>query len=180
MRLATRILLGYWYLVILIIIIAAGAALGVHGLGSNIGRVLVENVESVRASTDMIESLERQDSAVLSEMLGKGGARTTLEASEQAFRQALLRARTNITIPEEAPLIEEIDRRFAEFTVTRDELLGTSPAQPLRAYDDVIFPKFEAVKLGVLDLLEINHGAMVDADRRAQTSASRQAAKSRR
>ena len=175
MRLATRILLGYWYLVILIIIIAAGAALGVHHLGNNIGRVLAENVESVRASTEMIESLERQDSSVLSVMLGKAGAREELEASELAFRHALQRARANITIPEEAPVIEEIDQSFAVFVLARDELLGTSPSEPLRAYDDVIFPKFEAVKNGVLNLLEINHRAMVDADRRAQTSASRQA-----
>lgn len=175
MRLATRILFGYWYLVILIIIIAAGAALGVHGLGNNIGRVLAENVESVRASTEMVESLERQDSSVLASLLGKSGAEDSLETSELAFRNALQRARANITIPEEKPVIEEIDRSFAAFTLARDELLGTSPSAPLRAYDDAIFPKFEAVKNGVLNLLEINHSAMVDADRQAQASASRQA-----
>jgi len=175
MRLATRILFGYWYLVILILIIAAGAALGFHGLGNNIGRVLAENVESVRASTEMLESLERQDSSVLAAMLGKAGAREALEASELAFRRALERARANITIQEETSVIEEIDRSFAAFTLARDELLGTSPNEPLRAYDDVIFPKFESVKNGVLNLLEINHKAMVDADRQAQASASRQA-----
>jgi len=175
MRLATRILFGYWYLVILIIIIAAGAALGVHGLGNNIGRVLAENVESVRASTEMVESLERQDSSVLAAMLGKAGAREALETSELAFRRALQRARANITIPKETSVIEEIDQSFAAFTLARDELLGTSPSEPLRAYDNVIFPKFETVKNGVLNLLEINHSAMVDADRQAQASASRQA-----
>jgi HAMP domain-containing protein len=175
MRLATRILFGYWYLVILIIIIAAGAALGVHGLGNNIGRVLAENVESVRASTQMIESLERQDSSVLAAMLGKAGARASLETSELAFRQALRRARANITIAEETPVIEEIDRSFTAFVLARDELLGTSPSEPLRAYDDVIFPSFERVKNEVLNLLEINHRAMMDADRQAQASASRQA-----
>jgi len=175
MRLATRILFGYWYLVILVIIIAAGAALGVHGLGNNIGRVLAENVESVRASTEMVESLERQDSSVLAAMLGKAGAREALETSELAFQRALQRARANITIVEETSVIEEIDRSFAAFTRARDELLGTSPSEPLRAYDEAIFPKFETVKNGVLNLLEINHSAMVDADRQAQASASRQA-----
>ncbi len=175
MRLATRILLGYWYLVILLVIIAAGAALGFHTLGSNIGKVLTENFDSVRASTAMMESLERQDSAVLALLLGREGARHALETSEISFRQALGRARANITLPEERPVIEDIEQRFAAFAAARDQLLEATPEQPLRAYDEETFPKFEAVKAGVIHLLEINHQAMVEADRRAQTTASQRA-----
>jgi methyl-accepting chemotaxis protein len=175
MRLATRILLGYWYLVILLVIIAAGAALGFHTLGSNIGRVLTENFDSVRSSTAMMESLERQDSAVLALLLGREGARHALETSEESFRQALGRARANITLPEEEPVIEDIEQRFAAFAAARDQLLGATPEYPLRAYDEETFPKFEAVKAGVIDLLEINHQAMVEADRQAQATASQRA-----
>jgi len=175
MRLATRILLGYWYLVILLIIIAAGAALGFHSLGNNIGRVLVENFDSVRASTAMMESLERQDSAVLALLLGKVGARDSLDASQETFRQALGRARANITIAEEVTVIEDIERRFAAFTDARDHLLEEAPEFPLRAYDEETFPIFEGVKSRVLDLLEINHRAMVEADRRAQATAMQRA-----
>jgi HAMP domain-containing protein len=175
MRLATRILLGYWYLVILLVIIAAGAALGFHTLGNNIGRVLTENFDSVRASTAMMESLERQDSAVLALLLDKDGARNALEASEKSFRQALARARTNITLPEEDPVIKDIEQRFAAFAAARDQLLEATPEYPLRAYDEETFPKFEAVKAGVIDLLEINHQAMVEADRKAQATASQRA-----
>lgn len=175
MRLATRILLGYWYLVLLLVIIAAGAALGFHTLGSNIGRVLTENFDSVRASTAMIESLERQDSAVLALLLGKNEARRALEASEESFRQGLRRARANITLPEEGPVIEDIEQRFAAFVTARDQLLEATPEHPLRAYDEETFPAFEAVKAGVINLLEINHQAMVEADRRAQATASQRA-----
>jgi HAMP domain-containing protein len=175
MRLATRILLGYWYLVILLVIIAAGAALGFHTLGSNIGRVLKENFDSVRSSTAMMESLERQDSAVLALLLGREGARHALETSEESFRQALGRARANITLPEEGPVIQDIEQRFAAFAAARDQLLGAAPEYPLRAYDEETFPKFEAVKAGVIDLLEINHRAMVEADRQAQATASQRA-----
>jgi HAMP domain-containing protein len=175
MRLATRILLGYWYLVILMVITAAGAALGFHHLGSNIGRVLTDNVESVRASTAMIESLERQDSAVLARLLGKDGAGSDLVASEAAFREALARARTNITIDDEAAVIDDIERLFAAFARSRDQLIETSPERPLLAYDEQTFPRFEAVKERVLDLLEMNHQAMVEADRAAQATAARRA-----
>ena len=176
MRVATRILLGYWYLVILLVITAAGAALGFHRLGSNIGRVLADNVESVRASTAMIEALERQDSALLAGLLGKDRAAADLEASEAAFRESLARARSNITIEHEAAVIDDIEGRFEDFAAARDRLLGESPARPLQAYDEETFPRFEAVKQRVLDLLELNHQAMVEADREAETTASRRAA----
>lgn len=175
MRLTTRILLGYWYLVILLVIIAAGAALGFHGLGESIGRVLTENFESVRASTAMMEALERQDSAVLAALLGKDGAAEALAASEASFLQALERARGNITIPEEEGVIQGIEQSFAAFTAARDQLLGAAPEYPLRAYDQDTFPRFEGVKERVLHLLEINHQAMKEADRRAQQTASRRA-----
>jgi methyl-accepting chemotaxis protein len=175
MRLTTRILLGYWYLVILLVIIAAGAALGFHGLGESIGHVLTENFESVRASTTMMEALERQDSAVLAALLGKNGAAEALDASEASFLQALARARGNITIPEEEGVIQGIEQRFAAFRSARDQLLGAAPENPLRAYDQETFPRFESVKEGVLQLLEINHQAMKEADRRAQHTASRRA-----
>lgn len=175
MRLATRILLGYWYLVILLVITAAGAALGFHTLGSNIGRVLTENFESVRASTAMMESLERQDSAVLAGLLGREGAAASLKVSEDGFRQALERARTNITMPDEVGVIDDIERRFSVFVDARDRLLEAAPEHPLRAYEEETFPRFEAVKSRVLDLLEVNHRAMVEADRRAQDTALRRA-----
>jgi len=175
MRLRTRILFGYWYLVILLIISAVGAALGFHRLGDNIGRVLTENFDSIHASISMTESLERQDSAVLAVLLGKDGAREQLESSETTFSEALARARSNITIKEEVEVIDDIERRFAAFTAARDELLDAPPEYPLRAYEDETFPRFEEVKGRVLDLLELNYQAMVEADRHAQSTALRRA-----
>jgi HAMP domain-containing protein len=175
MRLRTQILLGYWYLITLIVISAAGAALGFHRLGNNIGRVLTENFDSVRASTAMVESLERQDSAVLAVLLGDEGARDALKSSETTFSQALALARSNITMTDEVTVIDDIEQRFAEFTKSRDQLLVANPDFPLQAYEADTFPRFEEVKARVLDLLEINHRAMVEADVRAQSAASRRA-----
>jgi methyl-accepting chemotaxis protein len=175
MRLATRISLGYWYLVILLVITAAGAALGFHALGSKIGRLLTENFDSVRASTEMMESLERQDSAVLALLLGKEEAGEALEASEAAFVKALARARANITIPEEVAIIEDIEQGFSAFVDARDQLLASVPEHPLQAYNEKTFPIFESVKSSVLDLLDINHQAMVEEDRKAQATALQRA-----
>lgn len=175
MRLRTRILLGYWYLVALVVLSAGGAAIGFQKLGNNIGRVLDENFESVRASMAMVEALERQDSAVLAVLLGQVGARDQVEGSQANFSRALEQARANITLAVEVPVIEDIGNRFAAFVEARDQLLDAAPEQPLRAYEQETFPRFEKVKERVLDLLEVNHMAMVEADRRAQSAANRRA-----
>ncbi len=173
MTLRTRILLGYGFLVSLLVASAFGAALGFHQLGSSIGRVLTDNVASMEAVTAMLEALERQDSALLAALLGEGPAEIT--ASESSFRSALARARANITLPEEPAILADIDTRFAAYRAARDSLLATRPQRPLAAYEAETFPLFDGVKARVLDLLEANHRAMVEADRAAQRSATRRA-----
>lgn len=175
MRLRTRVLFGYWYLVALVIFSAGGAAIEFQRLGNNIDQVLTENFESVRASMDMVESLERQDSAVLGVLLGKDGARSAVRESQATFMRALERARANITIAEEVDIIDQIDERFSAFVDARDQLLDVAPERPLMAYEEDTFPRFEVVKAGVLDLLNVNHRAMVEADRQAQSAATRRA-----
>lgn len=173
MTLRTRILLGYGFLVSLLVLSAFGAALGFHQLGNSIGKVLTDNVASMEAVTAMLEALERQDSALLAALLGEGPAEVS--TSESAFRSALAQARANITLPEEPAILADIENRFAAYRTARDSLLATRPQHPLAAYEAETFPAFEAVKTRVLDLLEANHHAMVEADRAAQASAARRA-----
>ncbi len=171
MKLRTRILLGYWYLVALLVVSAVAAALGFHRLGSDIGTVLDENFESVRASMLMLDALERQDSAVLASLLGEEGAPAAMSASEAAFTEAVSRARGNVTLAEESPVLDEIERRYAAFRQARDRLLSEPGERPLRAYETESFPLFGAVKDKVFELLDLNHRAMVEADVRAQHAA---------
>lgn len=174
MNLKTRLLLGYGYLVTLVVLGAITAALGFSRLGDDLGQVLADNFESVRAATDMIEALERQDSALLALLLGQEeGAEAALSPSETAFRQALEAARANLTEESEEQVIEQIAQRFEAFRAARQELLARRPERPLRAYEEETFPRFEAVKASVLELLELNHEAMVAADRAAEAAAGR-------
>jgi HAMP domain-containing protein len=174
MRLRTRILLGYGYLFLLLLLGAAGAALAFHHLGAEIGRVLEENFRSVRASMRMLEALERQDSAVLAALLGKDVG-SELRTSEQAFRDALADARDNITLAEEESILSETEALFARYRQSRDQLLAAPLDRPLAAYEQQAFPAFEEVKAAVVRLLDVNHQAMVDADRSAQRAAGRRA-----
>lgn len=172
MNLHTRILLGYGYLVTLLLISAVGAALGFHQLGSNLGTVLSENFESVRSSMLMLEALERQDSAVLGSLFEEDDSRELLEKSEASFLEALAQAGSNVTLPQEGDLVREIGRSFEDYRRARDRLLQDRPERPLRAYETETYPRFEIVKRKVLALLDANHAAMVEADRGAQREAT--------
>lgn len=176
MKLHTRILLGYGYLVGLLVLSAVGATVGFQDLGAEIGTVLEENFESVRSSMRMLEALERQDSAVLALLLEEEEeSRLDLEESEEAFTVALDRARANITIEEEVEILDDIDTRFRRYRVARDALLESPPDRPLRQYEERTFPAFDAAKRRVFDLLDVNHRAMVAADRQAQRAATARA-----
>jgi hypothetical protein len=97
MKLGTRLLLGYWYLVGLLVVFATVAALALLSLGRSIGTVLDENSESVRASMSMLDALEQERSALLSWLLGDAGAQSALGTSDS--RSGRPAARDNITAP---------------------------------------------------------------------------------
>lgn len=170
----SRVVLGYGYLVALVVAGAAGAALGFHESGSKTERILAENFESVQAATGMLVALERQDSAVLGLLLTED-RKDLLRRSEEAFLAAQARAAANITLEGEAEVVEEIARRFALFREARDRLLGSRRERPLSAYEEETFPAFEAVKETVFDLIGMNHRAMLEASEQAQRSATRRA-----
>ena len=175
MKLQTRLLLSHGYLVTLVLIGAAGAALGFYGLGNRIGQVLDGNFESVRASMEMLEALERQDSAVLTALLEFDHPRVDVELSERVFLDALDRARANLTEEDERPALEAIARQFDDYRVARDRLLSSPSERPLAEYEGECSPQFESVKERVRGLLDLNHRAMVRADRETQSAAAKRA-----
>ena len=176
MDLRTRILVGYAYLVSLIVVSAVAAALGFHHLGSRLSKVLDENFASVRWSMQMVEALERQDSALLAALLGDEDANRAISESETAFLDALDRARANVTEEREADLISKVSSDYDAYRGARDRLLSTAHERPLAAYHEGAFPAFESVKSSVVELLDVNHQAMVDADDAARSAARRRAA----
>lgn len=176
MRLSTRILVSYGYLATLLLIGAAVAALAFQRLGDNISGVLGENFRSVQAGIAMLESLERQDSAALSLLLGQNPARQRVASADAAFEKSLEAARSNITIDEETEIIGRIEDRFAAYRTVRDLVIGEPADERLLDYEQRALPRFEEVKQGVRELINVNHDAMVRADTAARRAAISNAA----
>jgi HAMP domain-containing protein len=174
-RLSTRILVSYGYLATLLLVGAAGAALAFNQLGGTIGRVLGENLDSAEAGIDMLQSLERQERAVLALLLGRQ-AQPALGAADEGFLSALEEARANLTIEAEGDIIARIEERYAAYRTVRDEIVAPPAAGGLADYDARALPRFAELKQSVRQLIDVNHEAMEQADARAQRAATANAA----
>ncbi len=170
----SRILLGYFYLMALVVLVAAGASVSFLEFSSTTERILAENYESVQAGSGMLLALERQDRAVIGLLLGED-RRDLLDRSTADFFTAYARAAANVTLAGEAGVVDTIGLRFAELRERRDRLLESRPESLLSAYGAETFAASEAVKVAVFDLIDMNHDAMVEASDQAQRSATRRA-----
>lgn len=171
MNLRTRLLLGYGYLVFLVILVAGSGIVGFFELSGGIERVLQDNVRSLRSTSGLLEALERQDSATLANLLDRQPRETSLSSATDQFETSLQEVTDNITSPEERKIIERLRDDFRAYLEKRRALLENTDATSFDRYQSSVAPAFRQVKKGVRDLLEHNHEAIVEADREAQQSA---------
>lgn len=171
MTLRLRLLLGYGYLVALVLVAAGSALLGFLQLSSGIGTVLEENVKSIGAAMRMIEALERLHGATVAELLEAEPPDADPAAEDEAFREALAVAAANVTEEEEPEILAALERDYEAYRRACAELLAAPPERPISAYERSASPHFRAVKRGLFRLLDVNHDAIIEADRRARQAA---------
>lgn len=176
MTLRVRLLLGYGYLVALLLLTAGSATLGFLTLSAGIDTILEENFRSISASTRMVESLERQDSATLAALLDPAADRRPLERFAEEFEAGLAEALANITEEQEEEILRQIGDQYAAYRAAREVLLAEAHERPLVAYEAQVAPTFNRVKESVFRLLNVNHQAMIEADQAARRTAVRSGA----
>jgi len=172
-----RILMGYSIALVLVVVVLAWALANLLTLGSASEAILQENYRSALAAENMIDALERQDSAVLLLILGhpqRGVEQYT--QNESQFLQWLARAKDNVTIAGEGEIIAAIDQRYASylgmFATVRDAY-GRDPTEAAETYYEKVLPLFTSVRGDCVRLREVNEAAMATASDRAQRMARR-------
>lgn len=173
MTLRLRLLLGYGYLVALLLLATGSAVLGFFHLSAGIGAVLDQNYRSIEAAMVMMEALERQDSATLAVLMEGRAPGPAMAEHESDFREALAEAAANPTEPGETEVLAAIGASFEAYRRARQDLLADRPDRLLAAYNDRVFPRFSQVKGEVIELLSLNQRAMIRADREAREAAIR-------
>jgi NtrC-family two-component system sensor histidine kinase KinB len=169
MKLQTKLLLGYAGFVLALGVLGAWSARTLSQMSAVSGRIIAENYDSVVAAQDMKESLERQDSAALFDLLGqRGRARRQVAEHRARFDAALAKALSNITETGEPEAIESIRRGRDEYYRRFDTFVNAS-GDRTALYFESLEPQFNQVRSDADRLLRLNQEAM----RRKADAASR-------
>src|SRR6478735_837351 len=111
MKLRTKLLLGYAGFVLALGVLGAWSARTLSQMSAVSGRIIAENYDSVVAAQDMKESLERQDSAALFDLLGDHSrARRQVDEHRVLFDAAFDKAAGNVTEPGEGEAIKALQQ----------------------------------------------------------------------
>jgi PAS domain S-box-containing protein len=160
MKLRTRLLVGYAGFVLSLGVLGGWSARTLSQMSAVSGRIISENYDSVVAAQDMKESLERQDSAAVFELLGEHERAARQAAEHRArFNAAFDKAAGNITEIGEPEVVDAIRRERDDYYRRYDEFLrarGDRTAQ----YFSILEPRFDAVRAECDRLLRLNQEAM--------------------
>ncbi len=180
MTLKTKILVGYGVAFVLMGLVVAWAVSNLVSLGKATDAILRENYRSILAAENMVDVLERQDSAVLLMFLGdtaKGVSQ--FRENEAVFLQWLARAKDNITIQGEADLVQSIEKDYARYRQQFSGLTDLATAQAPSSiahrstYQESVYPLFAKVREACIQLRNLNEQTMYGASVRAGRVAER-------
>jgi len=168
-----KILLGFAVMILILTGVVGWSIYNFESLSNAINDILVENYRSIKASDSMVESIERQDSALLLLL------RTSEEQGQEIFRRNekefyswLARAEDNITIDGEGSILEKINEKYFEFVSSFDQFFNAEEDQRWEIYNQQLLPRFNEIKNDIRELREINRQAMVEAQRSANSRAN--------
>src|SRR3979490_1438645 len=147
MNLRTKLLLGYAGFVLALGLLGAWRARTLRQMSAVSGRIIAENYDSVVAAQDMKESLERQDSAALFDLLGqRDRARRQIVEHRARFGAAVAKAAANITETREPEAIESIRRGRDEYYRRFDAFVNAS-GNRAALYFQSLEPQFHQVRM---------------------------------
>ncbi|MBN2455249.1 MAG: HAMP domain-containing protein [Sedimentisphaerales bacterium] len=172
-----KVLIGYGLALCLIIAVIVWSLINMVHLGNAAEAILKENYKSILAAENMVDSLERQDSAILLLILDyPDEALKQFRENENHFLQWLGRAKDNITIPGEDKVIGQIDSGYSEYLVQFTNLRSMVQSDTKKAakfYHETVLPSFKSVRSQCTDLREINQETMFSASSTANEVADR-------
>ncbi|MFO8100487.1 MAG: ATP-binding protein [Salinibacter sp.] len=168
----TKILLANGTVLLLLGLVLGWALTNLQNLGSASEAILSENYRSIIAAENMINGLERMDSAVLLHLRDREQGLEQFRSNQNQVSRWLARAQDNITIEGEDRVLARIDSTFDRYTTQFDSLLQQPDAYGDRPYDDAMLPAFQAVRSAAGDLRNLNQQTMVEASDRAERVAT--------
>jgi two-component system, NtrC family, sensor histidine kinase KinB len=160
MRLRTKLLLGYGGFILALGVLGAWSARTLSQMSAVSTLIISENYDSVVAAQDMKESLERQDSAAVFELLGQHERAKSQSAEHRGrFNAAFDKAAANITEIGEPEVIDAIRKGRADYYQRFDAFLRASGDRTTEYFRE-LEPRFNAIRADCDRLLRLNQEAM--------------------
>lgn len=162
MGLRIKILSGFIILAIMLAIAGAWTIYELRSAGFSMQAMLDENFRSIHAAEDMIEALEREDSATLLLILGKWNeGRAMLSEADSLFNERLSFAYTNITIPGEQSILDTINAKYKVYKKLWERPIVDTPREGnIDWYFSIVHKTFLEVKASVQELNTLNNNTM--------------------
>jgi NtrC-family two-component system sensor histidine kinase KinB len=175
MSLRNKLIASYLIFVAALILLGGWSTIRLRELGQVSERIIANNYDSVVVAQNMKESLERQDSAALFELLGQHErAMQQLKEHRIRFDAELEKEAHNITEPGEQELVNTLraDReiyyqRFDQFLsiLSINRNINSIPADVLQRGREYYFaqlePQFNKLRADCNDVLQLNQQAML-------------------
>lgn len=168
----TKILLANGTVLLLLGLVLGWALINIQNLGSASEAILSENYRSIIAAENMINGLERMDSAVLLHLQDRDQGLRQFRTNQNQVSRWLARAQDNITIEGENRVLVRIDSTFDRYTAQFDSLLQQPDVYGDRPYNDALMPAFQQVRSAAGELRDLNQQTMVEASDRAASVAA--------
>ena len=168
----SKILLANGTVLLLLGLVLGWALTNLQNLGSASEAILSENYRSIIAAENMINGLERMDSAVLLHLRDREQGLEQFRSNQNQVSRWLARAQDNITIEGEDRVLARIDSTFNRYTAQFDSLLQRPDVYGDQPYEDALLPAFQAVRKAAGDLRNLNQQTMVEASDRAERVAT--------
>jgi two-component system, NtrC family, sensor histidine kinase KinB len=177
-KLRRKILIGYGLVLTLIVTVCVLAVVNLHRLGQASEAILQQNYRSILAAQNMLNAIERQDSATLLLLLGYDKkSQQQFQEYEIEFLEWLGRAKDNITIAGEDQIITMLEAKYkdylAAFSQLREWQLTKPPALSTNYYHQTMQPQFQVIRDRCIELWQLNQTIMVAASERAQSVSAR-------
>lgn len=174
MNLKRKILFGYGFLMAIMTIAIAWSIWNLIVLSNASSEILKENYRSIIAAENMIDSIERQDSAVLIAIIGfPSEGKSQFSMHDMIFLKWLARAQDNITIKGEKEIVEAIYTDYSNFRDSYNSLFSQLTSQnelklteTAPVYKESLLPVFLKVRSGCEQLRKLNEETMYSASQR--------------
>ncbi len=170
-----RISLIYFFLVALSALIGMTAAVSLYKLGNSIDGLMTANYKSIKYINRMIESIEKQDYAVLLYIrIGNKPGIDSFMAGQNSFLKSFNIESNNVTESSEQKMVNTLDKQYLEYLKAFSQLQEIKNREGIDralAYNDsVIRPKSEKIKRLLHQLAYLNETAMFNSKDRATIS----------